>query len=58
MIMALPVVEKGYPRPSGTALEYFLKEYGTGDHLKAKHKIRELVERLEEDSEKNLLKKV
>ena len=48
-------LNKEYPMPKGTALDYFLiglqdlqKEYGTGDHLKGKHHIRELMERLED----------
>ena len=42
-------LNKGYPMPSGTALNRLIKEYGMSDHLKDKHTIRELVERLEED---------
>lgn len=52
-------LNKEYPMPNGTALDYFIvglqdlqKEYGTGDHLKSNHKIRDLVERLEEENKK------
>ena len=38
--------------PNETALKYFIKEYGTGDRLKAKNTIRGLVDRLEEENKK------
>ena len=48
--------KKGYPMAEGVALEAFLKQYGVHEHMKDKTSVHDLLERLEEDDEKEVNK--